>query len=78
MSKLDPTQRFWIAVLVVGGFILFGALASFLPIADGATIFVNTVLSTMGPLVGWVVKGLFDGAEPTGKVNDPVHTKEEL
>lgn len=77
MSKLDPSQRFWIAVLVVGGFILFGAASSFIAIADGATIFVNTVLSTMGPLVGWVVKGLFDGGEPTGQQGDPVHVEQE-
>ncbi|MAC12966.1 hypothetical protein [Novosphingopyxis sp. YJ-S2-01] len=76
MKTLSGEQRFWVAILVIGGFLLFGAAATFIPSADGTTIFVNTVLSTMGPLVGWVVKGLFDGADATGKADDPLYTKE--
>lgn len=59
---MKSRDHFWLAVLVIGGYLLFGALASFAPILEGATIFVNTVLSTMGPLVGWVVKAWFDEA----------------
>jgi hypothetical protein len=69
--------RFWIAVLVIGGYFVFGGLATFFAISSGATIFVNTVLSTMGPLVGWVVKGLFDGYQASGKPGDPVHYEED-
>ncbi|MBH0112697.1 hypothetical protein I5E68_07000 [Novosphingobium sp. YJ-S2-02] len=66
MKAMSSEQRFWVAVLVIGGYLAFGAAAIFIPHAENATIFINTVLATMGPLVGWVVKGLFDQprAEP--------------
>jgi hypothetical protein len=64
-------HRFWLAILVIGGYLVFAACAIFIPITDRSTIFVNTVLSTMGPLVGWVIKGLFDSAA-TGRPGDPV------
>jgi hypothetical protein len=67
-KQLAGTHYFWIAFLVIGGYLAFGAVAAFIPVAQGATIFVNTVLSTMGPLVGWVVKGLFDA--PTANKDD--------
>ena len=75
-TDLTTSQKFWIAMLVVGGYMLFGALATFLPKPEGTVIIVNTVLATMGPLVGMVVKGLFDTSHPTGEKNDPVNTKE--
>lgn len=77
MKNMDPVQSFWIAVLVIGGYLIFGALAIFLPTQEGSTIFANTVLATMGPLVGWVVKALYDSGDPTGKKGDPVHVEDD-
>jgi len=57
MTRLSTSQRFWIAVLVIAGYLGFG-IGTFL--LEGSAIVANTVLATMGPLVGWVVKGLFD------------------
>jgi hypothetical protein len=74
MKPLTSAQRFWIAGLVIGGYLLFGAIASVL---FNNMAIALAVLSTMGPLVGWVVKGLFDGPQASGKPNDPVQTKEE-
>ena len=76
MNTLPAHQRFWVAVLVIGGYLAFGAACTFAPVQEGATIFVNTVLATMGPLVGWVVKGLFDGPATKGTPADPVATEE--
>ncbi|MYL97083.1 hypothetical protein GR702_04760 [Novosphingobium sp. FGD1] len=59
---MKSVHHFWLAVLVIGGYLCFGALAIFVPTEEGSTIFVNTVLATMGPLVGWVVKAWFDEA----------------
>lgn len=64
MKTLSPAQRFWVAMLVIGGYLLFGALAAFAPIHENSTIFITAVLSTMGPLVGWVIKGLFEPLGP--------------
>ncbi len=77
MNALPAHFRFWIAVLVIGGYLTFGGLASMWGVQEGATVFVISILSTMGPLVGWVVKGLFEGAEASGKPDDPVHTTQE-
>lgn len=76
-SALTSAQRFWTAVLVIGGYLLFGGLVSMWGVTEGGTVFVISVLSTMGPLVGWVVKGLFEGGGATGKPDDPVHTTED-
>lgn len=57
MSGMTPTQHFLITLLVIGGYLIFGALAVFVPIDAHQAIFVTTVLATMGPLVGWVIKG---------------------
>lgn len=75
-NRLPEAHRFWIAVLVIGGYMLFGALCIFVPRPDNSTIFINTVLATMGPLVGWVVKALFEGHGPTGEKDDPVNVDE--
>lgn len=82
MKTLTASQRFWVAVLVVGGYLLFGATVCFMPMQDKGSLFANTVLATMGPLVGWVIKGLFDAPRhaedaPSGTATDPVHTQEE-
>lgn len=74
MKTINENQRFWLAVLVIAGYLLFGALASGGVLSE--LIPANTVLATMGPLVGWVVKGLFDGAHATGKPDDPVNIEE--
>ena len=76
MTKLPAPRRFWIAVLVIGGYLIFGGLCVFVPRPDNSMIVVNTVLATMGPLVGWVVKALFDIPHPTGQPDDPVNTHE--
>lgn len=75
--SLPAPRRFWIAVLVIGGYLLFGAAATFFPRPDNSMIIVNTVLATMGPLVGWVVKALFDPPRPTGEPDDPVHVEDD-
>ncbi len=78
MNNALPAQyRFWIATLVIGGYLVFGGLAAMWGVRDGGTVFVISVLSTMGPLVGWVVKGLFEGEEATGKRDDPIHVEED-
>ena len=78
-APLTNSQRFWTAVLVIGGYLLFGGWAAMGPrnLRDGGTVFVISVLSTMGPLVGWVVKGLFASGGATGKPDDPVHIEPE-
>lgn len=74
MNNLPPQQRFWIAVLVIGGYLLFGGITS-MTATQNLTIAIS-VLSTMGPLVGFVVKGLFDSMGATGKPSDPVNVEE--
>lgn len=69
MKTLTPKQHFWIAVLVIGGYLLFGMAAALLPVRDHSATFVTTVLATMGPLAGWVVKGLFEPLP--GRDDDP-------
>ena len=76
-NNLPANYRFWIATLVIGGYLLFGGLAAMWGVKDGGTVFVISVLSTMGPLVGWVVKGLFEGPAASGKIDDPIHVEEE-
>lgn len=77
MRHLTHHETFWLAVLVIGGYMLFGVAVAFIPIREGATIFINTVFSTMGPLVGWTLKALIDGSHASGKADDPLHTVEE-
>lgn len=78
MMGLTNNQRFWIASLVIGGYMLFGGLAGLVGVQEGGTIYVISVLSTMGPLVGWTVKGLFDGPRDAAIDNlasGPIETK---
>lgn len=77
MNNLPAPQRFGIAVLVIGGYLIFGAATVFFPRPDNSMIIVNTVLATMGPLVGWVVKALFEPQTPSGEQDDPLHTIDE-
>lgn len=63
MSSRDLTngQKTLVALVTVGGFMVYGSFPLFVDdIPERSVIFINTVLATMGPLVGWVIKGLFD------------------
>ena len=60
--ELTNRQKTAVALVTVGGFMVYGSFPIFMKVPDGSVIFINTVLATMGPLVGWVIKGLFDQA----------------